>query len=40
MQDISQQGGRTVFFRVMAAIQSYVQCILLEDGKFVIQGEN
>jgi lipopolysaccharide transport system ATP-binding protein len=42
MQDISQQGGRTVLFvsHNMAAIQKLcTKCILLEDGKFVIQGK-
>jgi lipopolysaccharide transport system ATP-binding protein len=40
MQDISQQGGRTVLFvsHNMAA-KSYVLNVLLEDGKFVIQGK-
>jgi lipopolysaccharide transport system ATP-binding protein len=42
MQNISREGGRTVLFvsHNMAAIQKLcTKCILLEDGKFVIQGK-
>jgi lipopolysaccharide transport system ATP-binding protein len=42
MQDISREGGRTVLFvsHNMAAIQKLcTKCILLQNGKFIMQGE-
>ena len=42
MQDISRQGGRTVLFvsHNMAAIQKLcTKCILLQNGRFIIQGK-
>lgn len=42
MQDISKEGGRTVLFvsHNMAAIQKLcTKCILLQNGKFIMQGK-